>query len=62
MYADPRHLKNKETKLRLDEATDDVLFSLARFFGQEKAALARELFEEGLARRLAEVNAKRDVA
>lgn len=62
MYADPKHLKNKETKVRLDETTDDLLFSMARFLGREKAALARDLLEESLTRLIAEVNPEHDVA
>lgn len=62
MYADPRHLKNKETKVRLDEKTDDLLFSMANFLGREKAALARDLLEDSLNRLIAEVNTDHEVA
>lgn len=62
MYADPRHLKNKETKVRLDEKADDLLFSMANFLGREKAALARELLEDSLYRLVAEVKSEHEVA
>ncbi len=48
MYADPKHIRDHITKVRLDEDTDDLLSSLAKFHRTQKAVLARELLEEGL--------------
>lgn len=62
MYANPKHLRNKETKVRLDEKTDELLVSLSNFLGYEKAALARSLLEESLTRLIAEVKPEHDVA
>ncbi len=48
MYDNPKHLKDHVTKVRLDEDTDDLLKSLARFHRTQPAVLARELLEEKL--------------
>lgn len=55
MYDDPRHLRDHITKVRLDEDTDDLLQSLARFHRTQKAVLARELLESSLREMLAEI-------
>lgn len=55
MYDDPRHLRDHITKVRLDEDTDDLLQSLARFHRTQKAVLARELLEASLRGMLAEI-------
>lgn len=55
MYDDPRHLRDHITKVRLDEDTDDLLQSLARFHRTQKAVLARELLESSLREMLAEL-------
>lgn len=52
MYADPKHLHDHITKVRLDEETDDLLKCLARFHRTQPAVLARELLEEKLAEML----------
>lgn len=48
MYDDPKHLRDHITKVRLDEDTDDLLRSLARFQRTQKSVLARELLEASL--------------
>jgi len=45
MYHDPKHLRDHITKVRLDEDTDELLQSLAKFHRTQKAVLAPELFE-----------------
>lgn len=55
MYHDTRHLRDHITKVRLDEDTDDLLQSLARFHRTQKAVLARDLLEEKLRDMLAEM-------
>lgn len=57
MYDDPRHLRDHITKVRLDEDTDDLLQSLARFHRTQKAALARELLEASLRDMLSDLQA-----
>lgn len=48
MYHDPKHLRDHITKIRLDEETDELLQSLAKFHRTQKAVLARELLEASL--------------
>ncbi|WP_462382249.1 hypothetical protein [Pseudomonas sp. Marseille-QA0892] len=48
MYADPKHIRDHITKVRLDEDTDDLLQCLAKFHRTQKAVLARELLEASL--------------
>lgn len=55
MYEDPRHLRDHITKVRLDEDTDDLLQSLARFHRTQKAVLARDLLEASLREMLSEI-------
>lgn len=50
MYADPRHIRDHEIKLRLDEDTYGVIEALARFHRTQKAVLVREFVEAQLAR------------
>lgn len=54
MYADPRHLRDHEIKVRVDEDTARLLEALARYRRTQRAVLARELLLEGLERLLAE--------
>lgn len=61
-YFDPDHLHDKPTKVRLDEAADDLLTAMARFRRTQKAVLAREILERGLDQMIQEINAKTDVA
>ncbi|AOX10016.1 hypothetical protein JRG49_06465 [Pseudomonas fulva] len=61
-YFDPDHLHNKPTKVRLDEAADDLLSAMARFKRTQKAVLAREILERGLDQMMQELNANTDVA
>ena len=48
MYHDHKHLRDHITKVRLDEDTDELLQSLAKFHRTQKAVLARELLEASL--------------
>lgn len=57
MYADPKHLKDKETKVRLDEEFDSFLSSLARIHRTQKAVLAREILEAAMLRMREELTA-----
>jgi len=48
MYADPRHLRDHEIKVRLSEDAYRLVEALATFKGTQRAVLARELLLEGL--------------
>lgn len=48
MYADPKHIRDREIKLRVDEATYELIEALARFHRTQKAVLVRELVEAQL--------------
>jgi predicted DNA-binding protein len=62
MYTDPTHLHDKPTKVRLDDAADDLLTAMARYQRTQKAVLAREILERGLTQMMEELTAKTDVA
>jgi hypothetical protein len=49
MYADPSHLHDREIKVRVDEATFDLIQALAKFHRTQRAVLCRELLEAQLA-------------
>lgn len=49
MYADPRHVRDREIKLRVDDATYELIDALARFHRTQKAVLVREFVEAQLA-------------
>jgi hypothetical protein len=49
MYADPRHLHDKEVKIRLNAEQHHDLIITAQQMGAQPAALARELLSEALA-------------
>lgn len=49
MYDVRRHTKDREVKLRLDEATYERLCATARENRTQRAVMARELVEQGLA-------------
>lgn len=48
MYANPRHLRDREIKLRVDETTYKLIEALAEFHRTQKAVLVRDLVESGL--------------
>lgn len=48
MYADPRHVRDREIKLRVDDATYELIEAMARFHRTQKAVLIRELVEAQL--------------
>jgi predicted DNA-binding protein len=55
-YDDRSHLHDQITRVRLDQDTDDLLRSLAKFHRTQKAVLARELLEASLRSMLSEVH------
>lgn len=55
-YDDRSHLHDQITRVRLDQDTDDLLRSLAKFHRTQKAVLARELLESSLRSMLNEVH------
>lgn len=61
MYADPSHLRDREIKLRVDEATYNLIDALATFNKTQKAVLVRDLVESAL-ERLANDNQQSNVA
>lgn len=48
MYADPRHIRNNEVKLRFNDREAKLIEAVANFSGQQRAVLLRELVMEGL--------------
>ncbi|ONN71703.1 hypothetical protein [Pseudomonas oryzihabitans] len=62
MYADPKHIRDHITKVRLAEDSDDLLTCLARFHRTQKAVLARDLLEKALAELMNEHNGDSNVA
>lgn len=42
MYSDPRHVRDREIKLRVDDDTYDAIDALARVHRTQKAALVRD--------------------
>jgi len=54
MYADPSHLRDREIKLRVDDATYKLIDALAQFHRTQKAVLVRDLVEAALERLAAE--------
>lgn len=56
MYADPRHVRDREIKLRVDDDTYDLIDALARFHRTQKAVLVREFVEAQLAQLAEEDN------
>ena len=45
MHADPKHIRDREVKVRLDDASFDPLEAMATFSRRQRAVLARELIE-----------------
>jgi hypothetical protein len=62
MYDNPSHLKDREIKLRVDEATYDLIGALARFHRTQKAVLVRDLVEAALERLADEGNEEHTAA
>lgn len=48
MYADPRHIRDHEVKVRLNEDELHLLEALAQFSKTQKSVLARELILQAL--------------
>lgn len=61
MYENPKHLKDREIKLRVDEATYNLIEALASFRRTQKAVLVRDIVESVL-ERLADDNENSNVA
>jgi len=57
MYENPKHIRDREVKVRLDDAAFDLLNAMATYGRQQRAVLARELIEEGLKALFAEAAA-----
>lgn len=49
MYSDPRHIRDHEVKVRLNEDELELLESLAKYNRTQRAVLARELMLAALA-------------
>jgi uncharacterized protein YeeX (DUF496 family) len=50
MYADPRHIRDHEVKVRLNEDELHLLEALAQYNQTQRAVLARELILDALAK------------
>lgn len=50
MYADPRHIRDHEVKVRLNEDEMHVLDALAQYNQTQKSVLARELILAAIAK------------
>jgi hypothetical protein len=46
MYADPSQIRDVVIKVRLNDAEDELLDAVAKYTGQQKSTLMRELFME----------------
>ena len=51
MYADSRHIRDHEVKVRLNEDELHLLEALAQYNQQQRAVMARELIVSALRRR-----------
>ena len=49
MYANSKHLHDREIKVRVDEDTFELIQALAKFHRTQRAVLCRELLEAQLA-------------
>lgn len=48
MYNDPKHIRDHEIKIRVDEATYRLIDAWAEYKRTQRATLARELVLQGL--------------
>lgn len=62
MYANPKHLHDREIKVRVDEDTFNLIQALATFHRTQRAVLCRELLEAQLAALSSETTAEEEVA
>lgn len=62
MYANPRHLHDREIKVRVDEDTFELIQALAKFHRTQRAVLCRDLLEAQLAALTAEDTGDQNVA
>mgnify|MGYP000514680976 FL=1 len=60
MYADPKHIRDREVKVRLDDVSFDLLEAMATFSRRQRAVLARELIEQGLKALFAEAASQQE--
>jgi hypothetical protein len=62
MYANPKHLHDREIKVRVDEDTFNLIQALATFHRTQRAVLCRELLEAQLAALASENTGEQEVA
>ena len=62
MYANPKHLHDREIKVRVDEDTFNLIQALATFHRTQRAVRCRELLEAQLAALSSETTAEQEVA
>jgi hypothetical protein len=62
MYANPKHLHDREIKVRVDEDTFNLIQALATFHRTQRAVLCRELLEAQLAALSSETTGEQEVA
>jgi hypothetical protein len=62
MYANPRHLHDREIKVRVDEDTFELIQALAKFHRTQRAVLCRDLLEAQLAALTVEDTGEQNVA
>lgn len=62
MYDDPAHVRDREIKVRLNEAELRVVDALANYNGRQRAAFVRELVMASVARIEREGNAQSQAA
>ncbi|MFD1216386.1 hypothetical protein [Microbulbifer celer] len=54
MYANPKHIRDREIKLRVDDATYQLIEAMAQYHRTQKAVLVRDMVEAQLSRLEAE--------
>ncbi|MFG0356555.1 hypothetical protein [Pseudomonas sp. zbq_11] len=62
MYANPKHLHDREIKVRVDEDTFNLIQALAAYHRTQRAVLCRELLEAQLAALASENTGDQNVA
>ncbi|MFK3941884.1 hypothetical protein ACI2KC_09380 [Pseudomonas monteilii] len=62
MYANPKHLHDREIKVRVDEDTFNLIQALAAYHRTQRAVLCRELLEAQLAALASENTGDQSVA
>lgn len=62
MYANPKHLHDREIKVRVDEDTFNLIQALAAYHRTQRAVLCRELLEAQLVALASENNGDQTAA